>query len=355
MSIKMPNVTATGHGNKYVFHPEQIKSLLSGGGHSVISATIAPTNKCNLHCSYCNQDNRSKSISLSMEKIKEFVNALKSRGLEGVVLSGGGEPTRYDYFNELVNWLKIEKDLSLGLITNGTNNRGGKEMINTWDSFDWIRVSLNFVNNQLLKLKVPNNKDGKVGMSFIYTNQTQGLIEQIAKLAEEYRARFVRIIPDYNKTADEAKEAIEQLEEMTKNLDNREVFVIQNKRHIPVTNANCHVAKVKAFICADGSVAPCDSWMNISDKTGNKFGGVLPEHFNLAKNGIGDYLDFLDGKRGLPFTPLKDCNGCSYTVNNEILDHLFTLRAKHPQASVTELFEMLGIKLNSEIKDVNFI
>ena len=354
MPVKFYNVTAVS-GRKYVFHPKQIASLLSGGGHSVISATIAPTNSCNLNCSYCNQPNRLKDISLPLETIKKFVNMLIPRGLEGVVISGGGEPTKYRQFNELTKWLSDEKGLALGLITNGTNNRCGDEIVNTWDKFDWIRVSLNFINNKLLSLKIPNKKDGKIGFSFVYTDQSKEILEQISRLAKDYRAKFVRVMADVNKNDKQAGEAIEKLQEMIKNFDNRDMFVLQKKAPLPPKTAQCHVSKIKTFLCADGKLAPCDCFPSLADKTGKKVGGILPDKYNLAKGGIENYLDILDGKTSANFSPLEDCNTCAYAANNSLLDKLFTLKAKHTEASVTELFDMLGIKAADDVKDIKFV
>lgn len=354
MAVQLHNVTAAG-GRKYVFHPQQIESLLSGDGHSVISATIAPTNSCNLHCSYCNQKNRLQDISLPLTTIKEFIDTLLSRGLEGVVISGGGEPTRYKQFNELVRWLKNDKDLALGLITNGTNNRCGNEIVNTWNEFDWIRISLNFIKNKLFNLKVPNKKDGKIGFSFVYTDQPREVLEQVAKIAEMYRAKFVRVMPDVNKSNLDTNQAIEKLNEIIRHFDNKEMFVVQRKPQTAAKTGECHVSKIKTFLCADGSLAPCDCFPSLTDSKGNKIGGVLPEKFNLAKNGIENYLDILDGKRKVGFDPQKDCDTCSYAANNMLLDQLFILRTKYPQASVTELFDMMGMKATDDIIDVKFV
>ena len=350
----MYNVTAAG-GRKYPLHPRQIDSLLAGDGHSVISATIAPTNECNLNCPYCNQQNREKNISLPLETIKKFVDALIPRGLEGVVISGGGEPTKYRQFNELIKWLKNEKELALGLITNGTNTRCGDEIVNTWDKFDWIRVSLNFINNKLLAIRVPNNKDGKIGFSFVYTDQPKEILEQVAKIAEAFKAKFVRVMVDVNKSNMQANEAIEKLNEMTKNFDNKDIFVFQKKGQVPPKTAHCHVAKIKTFLCPDGKLAPCDCFPSLVDSKGNKIGGILPDKFNLAKGGIENYLDILDGKKSVDFNPLEDCNTCAYAANNNVLEQLFILKAKHPKASATQLFEMLGMKAPDNVTDTKFV
>ena len=132
----------TSRGNKFVYHPEQISNFLKSNGKSIISAHIAPTNACNLRCDYCNQSNRTRGAFLSLDTIKEFVTTLKTRVLKAAIVTGGGEPTLYPDFNRLVNWLN-GINVETALITNGTNNRCGKEQVNTWDVFSWIRISLN--------------------------------------------------------------------------------------------------------------------------------------------------------------------------------------------------------------------
>ena len=352
--VNTSSYTAVG-GSKYIYHPEKIAELLRGGGRTPVSTTIAPTNRCNLHCSYCNQDVRQRSQFLSLDYIKNFINALKERDLKSVVISGGGEPTTYPQFNDLVKWLKDETNLSLGLITNGTNNLCGKERVNTWDAFDWIRVSLNFINDKLLRIKVPNNKDGKLGMSMVFTNQSSKMIEEIAKLAEEYRARFVRIIMDCNKHKAQTGQDIDMLREIIEKLDNKDMFFLQKREYYPATRNTCNVSKLKSFMCADGSVAPCDCWMQNTDKNGKMFSGTLPDRFNLAKGGIKNYLEYLDGVRKPNFNPAIDCNSCGYTQNNDLLEEIFILHEKYPQDSVLQLFERLGIKPADNIKDINFV
>ena len=66
----------TSRGNKFVYHPEQIANFLKGNGNSIISAHIAPTNACNLKCSYCNQSNRTKGAFLSLDTIKKILKCL---------------------------------------------------------------------------------------------------------------------------------------------------------------------------------------------------------------------------------------------------------------------------------------
>ena len=53
-------------------------------------------------------------------------------------MSGGGQPNLWPHFEEFVQWLS-EKDISLGLITNGFPKNISESI---YDKFDWIRLSI---------------------------------------------------------------------------------------------------------------------------------------------------------------------------------------------------------------------
>ena len=346
----------TARGAKYVFHPQQISSFLEKKGQSVITTSIAPTNACNLHCSYCNQSQRQRGISLSLEKIQEYINALKERGLKSVIIAGGGEPTMYPRFNELVKWLK-DKNLSLALITNGTNNKVSDKPIDTWNLFDWIRVSLNFDNGNLKTLKIPKDKTkGKIGFSMVYTNQSQDMLKQVADIAEEYDARFVRIIPDFCKSAKEIQEIRKKLITWVEQLKSSRFFV-QNKIPAQAKALECHQSRIKPFLLADGKVAPCDCFMQIRGADGKFFDGNLPKTFNLCSDETrpASYIDYLDRKFIPGFNPQRDCNGCGYIENNLLLQDLIDLRKQNPSQPLEQLWQHLGIENNSNIIDKNFV
>lgn len=348
----------TANGNKYFYHPEQMQSLLNDEGHSVITASIAPTNACNLRCSYCNQSDRQRGISLPLGKIQDFVNALKERGLKAVILAGGGEPTIYRDFNKLVNWLKKDKELAVALITNGTNDKCGNEPISTWDSFDWIRVSINFLNEQMLKLKIPKEMRGKVGMSVVYTDQSKDLLRQVSDSAMEYDARFVRVIPDFFKSSEKIAEDREKLKEMIADFPNRDRFFIQKKTPTHAKTKFCFISKIKPFLLADGKVATCDCFMNNKDENGEFFGGNLPDKFNTASDPTNpaSYVDYLDGKHKPGFNPQTDCNGCGYIVNNQILQNMMDIKELLPDANINEIFEKMGFNpTESIIRDKDFV
>ncbi len=87
--------------------------------NTVISTHISPEGACNLKCPYCSVTYRDTHSRIPMETIKDYVTKLKTRGLKAVILTGGGEPTAYKHFNDLVRWL-YKEGLQVALISNGS-------------------------------------------------------------------------------------------------------------------------------------------------------------------------------------------------------------------------------------------
>ena len=93
----------TSTGIKFWRHQDELIAYKKGEGNTIISTHISPEGSCNLSCSYCSVSKRAKNERIELSVIKDYVEKLKKRGLKAVILTGGGEPTLYPYFNELVN------------------------------------------------------------------------------------------------------------------------------------------------------------------------------------------------------------------------------------------------------------
>src|SRR5210317_542390 len=166
-SVQEHKYTSTGI--KFWLHTEQMENYRSGNPNTVISTHVSPEGACNLNCPYCSVTYRKTHHRIELDIIKDYILKLKSRGLKAVILTGGGEPTAYKHFNELVIWLK-EQGLSVALITNGTLTKRIKK--ETWKHFSWIRVSINAFTNWEDRIKLPLElipKTTIVGCSTVFT------------------------------------------------------------------------------------------------------------------------------------------------------------------------------------------
>ena len=134
----------TSTGIKFWRHSTQMLNYQSMNPKTVISTHISPEGACNLSCPYCSVTYRKTHMRIPFEKIQHYIWDLKTVGLKAVILTGGGEPTSYKQFNDLVRFIKSE-NLSVALITNGTLTRRIDDDV--LKMFSWVRVSVNMFND----------------------------------------------------------------------------------------------------------------------------------------------------------------------------------------------------------------
>lgn len=91
------------------------------------TAIIYPTYDCLCKCSYCMYDKyhygRGEDQNMDLSTLKTVINELISFNVKNIEFAGGGEPTDYGYFGELlehINEIKAKKtNVSFGLLSNG--------------------------------------------------------------------------------------------------------------------------------------------------------------------------------------------------------------------------------------------
>lgn len=87
---------------------------------TLLSMRIELSHSCNLKCIYCNEGGFSpQSDSMSFKNIKDVIRQVKELGGRSVVIIGGGEPTIYPHFKELVSYIS-KKGMIPVVFTNGT-------------------------------------------------------------------------------------------------------------------------------------------------------------------------------------------------------------------------------------------
>lgn len=321
----------TSTGIKFWRHRRQMQSYREGTGHTVVSTHISPEGACNLRCPYCSVSQRDTHARIPLDTIHDYVEKLQSRGLKAVILTGGGEPTAYPHFNELVRWLKYERRLSVALITNGT--LAHKLAPEVWKAFSWVRVSVNFFEGWEDRIRLPLEQladDCVVGCSTVLTVEHEAtrdlpadrvaLLRRVAALADRLRARYVRVLPNCLLEDGDLLVQHRAIDRALANLgDSR--FFHQHKLHAAPRAAVCHQAYFRPYLSEEvwgetgepGTVYPCDSVVLNA--------GL--QHF-ARRYGIcrpGDILKFLDGQADMSFKPRSDCSGCVFTESvNQLED-----------------------------------
>lgn len=309
----------TSTGIKFFRHQAAMESYRAGTGRSVISTHISPEGACNLKCPYCSVTHRDTHQRIALPVIQKYVLDLKSRGLKAVILTGGGEPTLYKHFSELVCWIKAQ-DLSVALITNGTQAQ--RVSPEAWKCFTWIRVSLNVFDGWEGKIRIPNellDPACTVGCSMVYTPEHRlDTLQKASAVATAVKAQYVRILPN---CLLEQPQLIAQHEALDR--DFREIgdtrFFQQHKLHGAPACDTCHQSYFRPYLSEvistesgePGTVFPCDSVVL------NGQAMHFPELYQLCP--ASRVLDYMDGKIKAKFQPDRHCSGCVFTKNVETL------------------------------------
>jgi MoaA/NifB/PqqE/SkfB family radical SAM enzyme len=120
-------------------------------GMGPLSINLDLTLACNFACPHCVDSmilNKGKSIPL--KEIKKTLDVLHSNGLRSVILVGGGEPTLHPDFEEVVRTIK-EKELQLGIVTNGSKLDKVLAVADLLKEKDWVRISIDAAREETFK------------------------------------------------------------------------------------------------------------------------------------------------------------------------------------------------------------
>ena len=312
----------TSTGVKWWRHQEAMLNYKSGNPNTVISTHIAPEGACNLKCPYCSVTYRDVHERIDLDVIKKYVLDLKSRGLKAAILTGGGEPTGYKHFNDLVRFIHGE-GLKVALINNGTLTRRIDDDV--LKMFTWVRVSVNMFPGWEEKIKFPFEKvsdDCIIGCSSVFTTRHESpedtenaieMFEKISKVADNCGAKYIRLLPDCLLKEDEIAEKHKELDEILKQVNDDRYFH-QYKIHKTPQTSKCHQSYFVPYLSevGGGTVFPCCSVVF------NGSVGKFSEQWALCK--AEDVLEYIDGRIPQPFDAQKHCRQCVYSHNINMLD-----------------------------------
>ena len=318
----------TSVGNKWWRHQEQMFAYKEGKPNSVISTHVSPEGACNLKCPYCSVTYRDTHSRIDKEVVRKYLTDLHSLGLKAAIFTGGGEPTIYPHFNEIVQWAKYDLGISVALITNGTQT--GKVQDKTWEAFSWVRVSLNIFDGWESKITLPVDKlssECVTGASMVYTSEHQATKEKIngrmevlkkaSGIADRIKARYIRVLPN---CVLEQKMLLLQHRALDHDLDelgdNR--FFHQHKEHQTPKSHVCHQAYFRPYLSEEpyndmgpGAVISCDSVV-LTDSYQH-----FAKKFQICH--ASQILDFFNRKIEMGFDPTESCSGCVFSDNVDML------------------------------------
>ncbi|MEK7194218.1 MAG: radical SAM protein [Patescibacteria group bacterium] len=125
----------------------------------LVSINLDLTTACNYACGHCiDWDKLNTGVNYVNSELFESLNNMAQGGLRSVILIGGGEPTVHPKFEETVRFLK-ERDVKIGIVTNGSRGDVLERTVQVLSSGDWIRFSLDSgTNDTFQRMHNPRSK-----------------------------------------------------------------------------------------------------------------------------------------------------------------------------------------------------
>lgn len=113
-----------------------------------ISINLDLTTACNFHCAHCiDLDTINTKERYNHEILLASLKNMAERGLRSAIIIGGGEPTLYQKFGEVIMFLK-KIGVKVAVVSNGTNNKIIYNVVDRLDEKDWVRFSIDAGTNE---------------------------------------------------------------------------------------------------------------------------------------------------------------------------------------------------------------
>ncbi len=327
---------------KLFLHPDKLQHLLKEDqvdSSYPVSVELSLTNLCNLNCVYCSDMELRKcqgiSSQMDLEVLKRLFDDLKRGGTKGIVLEGGGEPTIYLHFDEVVVYAK-KVGLAVGLITNGTKALR-KEILK---EFEWIRVSLDATTGEeYTALKGVDKFETvlsnianyakyckTVGVGFVVTNNNISQIENLVMRLRELHVSYIQLRPVVD--CEELYPHGIELEYL-KCYETPEYAVEVNGMKENATHGNgnlpCRAHSITNVISADGSVYLCGR-LNIYDWI-SPIGNINQKRFcDIWNSKERSEQAKMVSDREFCF---KNCPQCRVSKFNQLLHRIGKIQSKH--------------------------
>lgn len=374
----------TATGGKLAYHWPVFKKYKETGYGSIIRATMTNHQVCSSNCQFCSTISRNKSDSVTLKEAIDFVDSLyygqesfnaekfpeynalykaetgSGIRLKGLILSGGGQPNLWPFFEEFVEYLST-LDIDLGLITNGFPT---KVPDHVYDKFKWIRISVTpaeasafYQNGDFRRQHFPvglGMNGQTVGLSYVYGPWTDdAILERMDSFAKQMNFDYVRVLTDCNLTRQAQLHAHHSLSEklLSIGLVDSAGFPTsktfhQLKYHSTTAEAmevwddgQCNLQIYNAFWDttehdANGYsyIYPCDSVTVLSENSEKS----SERKFNHEKWGTykNTEVERLYTEKVRPFfDPRHECASCLFIKNNQTAKNL-TLNPVKPQRPV---------------------
>jgi len=305
--------TYTSNTTKLLKHLDVLKGL-QNGEISPIMLQLAPTNVCNLNCSFCCYSNRDKKLELSFDQIKIALDNFHFLGTKSLEMTGGGSCELHPMINEILDYAhKI--GYKIGICTNGKD----LTTIKDWGIFEWVRLNLCF-DKQNYEINVNHLRkfDTRISGAYVfeYTGNKEKDLKDLKTIIdfsdkEKIPTRLaVNVIQD--------KDLIERdLNFLRKNVnkDLKYCFVSDFNIKTKRKNNHCYMHLIKPFIFPDGWVYSCTT-----------IGYSVENNLNVSNEArlckIEDIISYY-GEIEADYNK-RNCSFCKFTKQNELIEDILT-------------------------------
>ncbi len=107
-----------------------------------VSINLDLTTACNYACDHCvDMEILNQPIKFDHAKLLSSIELMSQNGLRSVIVIGGGEPTVYPKFGEVIRFMK-DLGLQIAVVSNGSGMKKIAAVADCLDETDWIRLSL---------------------------------------------------------------------------------------------------------------------------------------------------------------------------------------------------------------------
>lgn len=309
----------------------------------ILSMRIETSRACNLRCKYCcNKSGKPLKNELKYEKIVNIIHQAKQLGAKSIVVIGGGEPTIYPKFKELIlqinslnmtpvvftNAQTMTKDLAKFLFENNAsiiikldslNQKIQDEMVGVPGAYNKIQAGLKNLLTSGYKSLLDHGRY-KLGASFVVNKMNLKDIPNIWRFCRDNKIipNLEMMIPNgLAKDEDRLmlnKKEWKNLKLKLLEIDRRE-FNYDWFLYAPLAGMGCFQVMYNLYISVDGNARPCSSiHCNIANV--NKFS--LKQIINLPFFKIARNIEkHLKGKceNCSHHEKCIGCRGLAYSVN----------------------------------------
>lgn len=240
---------------------DDIQKCIKGEIPKPLSATIYPSETCNLNCVYCHSKSLHDGGLMTWDVYKAILDDLLDFGIKAVAFEGGGEPMLNPEMPRFISYA-VENGLKVGILTNGTIYDDSMLAV------DWIRISLDVPDKDVFnELKCPSQKD-------VYDKILSNILLLVSKKNKQSTRRTPAVGVKYLlsskwKDRESCKKQAREL-----GVDYCQVKFVRNHDSSLVDNiaksgARCKLTPLKVVINYDGTYYLCPFFHHQDMRIGN--------------------------------------------------------------------------------------